>query len=388
MKKGFFSIVKAETLRMLTSPRLLLLTLAIPVGLFIYYFGLLNQGVPEKLPVALYDQDKTKTSRQLARMLNSSPTLDITTEVSSQQEGEKLVRTDEVLAFIIIPSHLEKDLFRGNNTQVVCYYNEQYITAGGLIDKAFRTTVGTFSAGAHINNLMQKGQTSAQAMTNTTPISIDTHILFNPHTNYSYYLNLSLMPMSFQVVVMIVTIFVLGSVLKNHKGRELFVASRGNVWVAYWGKILPYTFLFSIIGFFMNTLLFYKIGIPLLGSFFVVNLYLIVFILVCQLMALFFVSVCSSLRAALTLGSGYTAVAFSFAGYTFPEEGMPVSIQYLNYIFPFTSYLRLIINYAIKGISIGTFELKYIIAFIIFSGMGLMAMPLYNRLLKKGGYYA
>ena len=388
MKKGFFSIFKAELLAMLTSPRLVFLMILVPVGLFLYYASLLKQGVPEKLPIALYDQDGTKTSRQLTQMLDASSTLDIVSEVSSQLEGERAIKTDEVMAFIIIPADFEKDLFKGNSTQVVCFYNGQYILAGSLINKAFQTVVGTFAAGAHIKSLMQKGQTTSQAYVSTSPVNIDTHILFNPYTSYSYYLTLSLMPMALQIVIMVISIYVLGSVLKQRKGRELFVASRGNIWVAFWGKILPYTLLFSIIGFFMNSLLYYKIGIPLRGSFLVVNLYLIVFVVVCQLISLFFVSVCTSLRAALTLGGGYAAIAFSFAGYTFPEEGMPLSIQYLNYIFPFTSYLRLTVDYAIRGIPFNSFNLRYIIAFIIFCGMGLSALPFYNRLLKKGGYYA
>ncbi|MGM5631052.1 ABC transporter permease [Apibacter raozihei] len=386
MFKGFFSIFGSEVVRIITSPRLLFLIIGIPLGLFIYYTSLLNSGVPEKLPVVLYDQDRTQTSRQLGRMLNSSSSLNIVSEVFSYKDGEKKVRTDEALAFIIIPDDFEKNIFKGNSVSVVCYYNSQYILAGGIINKAFQTVVGTFSAGAHIKALMQKGNSSYQALAATSPVNTDKHILFNPYTNYSYYLNLSLMPMSIQIVIIVISIFSLGSVLKYDQGKELLEVGNQKIGVICMAKLLPYTIIFSIIGFFMNSLLYYKIKIPMHGNIWMINLYFIFFIIICQCVALFFVSLSTSLRAALTIGGGFAAISFSFAGYTFPEEGMPTVIKFINYCFPFTSYLRLTINYAVRGMNINIYDWKYILALIIFLILGFVSMFIYGNKLKKGGY--
>lgn len=387
MQKGFFSIFLNEVQRLLTSPRLMFLAVILPCGLFLYYASLLQEGVPRKFPVVLLDQDKSNTSRELGRMLNATSSMDIVAEVENQQDGEKMIRTDKAFALIIIPANFENDIYRNIDTQVACYYNNNYLLAGGLINKAFQSTVGSFAAGAHISGLTQKGLTQQQALAATSPINSKQHILFNPYTNYSYYLTIALMPMALQIIVMVVSIYVLGSVLKDRKGRELYVRSRGNVWVSFWAKTLPYTLLFSLIGFFMNSLLYYKIGIPLRGNFLIVNIYFIVFVIVCQLFGLFYVSFNKDLRSALTLGGSYSAIAFSFTGYTFPKEGLPDVIQYLSYTFPFTSYLRFIIDYAVRGIAIGSLNFGYIIAFMIFCLIGFASMPGYNRLLKKGGYY-
>ncbi|CVK15641.1 ABC-2 type transport system permease protein [Apibacter mensalis] len=387
MQKGFFSIFISEMQRLLTSPRLIFLAVILPCGLFLYYASLLQDGVPRKFPVVLLDQDKSNTSRKLGRMLNATSSLDIVAEVENEKDGEKMIRTDKAFALLIIPRNFEDDIYRNIDTQVVCYYNNNYLLAGGLINKAFQSTVGSFAAQAHINGLTQKGLTQKQAIAAASPIITKQHILFNPYTNYSYYLTIALMPMSLQIIMMVVSIYVLGSVLKDRKGRELFVRSKGNVWVSFWAKILPYTILFSIIGFFMNSLLYYKLGVPLRGNFIIVNIYFIVFVIVCQLFGLFYVSFNKDLRSALTLGGSYSAIAFSFTGYTFPKEGLPNIIQYLSYTFPFTSYLRFIIDYAIRGIAIGSLNFGYIIAFMVFCLLGILSMPKYNRLLKQGGYY-
>lgn len=385
MKRGFTFIFTEEIKKLSTNYRLLFVIFVIPLGLFFYYKNLLNKGVPQKLPVALYDQDQTKTSRELVRMLNATSSLDITSAVNSQEEGELKVRTDEAMAFIIIPTKFETDIFKGNQVKVSCYYNGEYLLCGSLINKAFQAVIGDFSGMIIQDNLMKKGLSSYQAGSSLSSFGIDIHILFNPFTNYSYYLSLSLMAMSFQIVIMTVTIYVLGSVLKYRTGRKLFLASNGNPWTAFWGKVLPYTILFSIIGFFMNSLVFYNIGTPLKGNFFITNLYFVLFVIVCQFLSLVYVTFCTSLRTALTLGGGSAAISFTFAGYTFPAEGLPAIIQYLSYIFPFTSYMRFIIDYSIRGISI-EYDVKYIVIFSIFIIIGLFSLIFYNKLLKKGCY--
>lgn len=138
----------------------------------------------------------------------------------------------------------------------------------------------------------------------------------------------------------------------------------------------------------MNSLLFYKLGVPLKGSFLVINLFFCVFVIVCQSMALFLTTLLSSMRTALTIGGSYAALAFSFAGYTFPPEGMSPFIQGLNYIFPFHSYMRFVVNYAIKGVSYNSDQRGYLISFAVFVLIGVVSIPFYYKRLKKGDYHA
>src|SRR5690606_26813591 len=110
------------------------------------------------------------------------------------------------------------------------------------------------------------------------------------------------------------------------------------------------------------------------------------FILICQSMALFLASVMSSLRTALTIGGSYAALAFSFAGYTFPPDGLSTFTQYFSYIFPFTYYIRFTVNYAIRGITFNSEQLHYMIALTVFACIGVIGILLYNKKLQKGGY--
>jgi len=385
--KNFAKIFLEEWTKIFSTPRLLLILFGVPLFIFFFYSSLMEKGVPTKLPVAILDQDKTPLSRQLGLMYSSTSTLDIY-NVNDELEGQTAVRKNDAYALIIIPKDFQKNILKGNYTSVSCYYNGQYLLSGAIIMKAFETVSQTLMAGVVLETLEQKGLTPDQAMSSILPINTDLHVLYNPYTSYSYYLNISFMPMALQIMVMIMAIYTFGLVLKQKKGKELLEKAGGKVYVVILGKILPYTIVFFALGFMMNALLYYKLGIPLRGSFLGVNIIFFAFVIVLQSLGLFIASITTSFRTALTIGGDYTALAFSFAGYTFPALGMNKFIQYLCYIFPFTSYMRFIVDYAVRGITYNDNQKAYIIGFAIFAIFGIIGVPFYHIKLKKGCYDA
>ena len=388
MKKGFLAIFKEEVYRLFKTPRLLLLTFGVPLFLFIFYASLFNQGVPTNLPIVVLDSDKSQLSRQFKMMIESTSTLSILEEVTDELAGEKLVRKGDAYAFVIIPKDFQKSIQKNDYTSVTCYYNGEYILPGGLIMEKFQTLAMMFAAGARIETLEQGGLTPDQALAMVNPINTNFHILFNPYTSYAIYLNLSFMPMAFQIIIMIVSVYAIGRTLKYQRGKELLDKANGNAIVAMLGTLLPYTVIFTIIGFLMNLLLYYGIEVTLNGNFWVVNLIFIGFVIAIQSMAFFVASTMNSLRLAMEVGADYAALAFSFAGYTFPANGMSTFIQVMNYIFPFTSYMRFIVDYSLRGIMFDTSQYGYVIAFAIFTCFGMIGIPFYVKKLQRGGYNA
>lgn len=388
MRKNFFKIFFEEWLRIFSTPRLLVILFGVPLFIFSYYTSLMEQGVPTKLPVAILDQDKTPISRQLGMMLASSPTIDLAYYVNNELEGESLVRKNDAYAFIIIPKNFQKNIFKGNYTSVSCYYNGQYLLSGAILLKAFQTVTQTFMAGVVLETLEQKGLSQDQALGSILPINTDLHVLYNPYTSYSYYLNIAFFPMALQIMVLIMSVYTFGLELKHKRGNQLLENANNNVYAVIFGKILPYTIIFCTLGFLMNSLLYFKIGTPLRGNFVGVNLIFFAFVIVLQSVGLFIASITTSFRTALTIGGDYAAIAFSFAGYTFPAIGMNTFIQYLCYVFPFTTYMRFIVDYAIRGIAFNEAQQWYLVGFAIFASFGVIGIPLYHRKLKKGGYDA
>ena len=383
--KGFWSVFKAEVKTIIFTPSKLLWSLGIPLFIFYLYASIFGNGILRDLPLAVLDNDKSSLSRELTRQLNANATIDLSEHINDEQTGNKLIRTGKVFGWIIIPNNFQRDLSIGKPVNVILYLNNNHLTPAGLINKAFNQTVGSFSATAKINVLMKTGSSVEQAKNNVQPIAIDNRTLFNPYINYSYYLCLSLFPMALQLTVMIITLYTLGSVLKNNKGRELYELSDYNVWKAYLGKVVPYTIIFSILVSLMTNYLFVYQGIPIKVSVAGIYLLTLLLVIVYQLIAVFFVTICKDFRSLASLGGGYSALSFSFSGYTFPQEGMPLGIKVLDMIFPFASYVRLLTNTAIKGMPIQN-SIWYLLGLLLFAVIGLLSLPKFGLMLEKGYY--
>lgn len=63
------------------------------------------------------------------------------------------------------------------------------------------------------------------------------------------------------------------------------------------------------------------------------------------------VTVLSNLRLSLSLGGGYSVLAFTFSGLTFLIMAMSKPMQWFCCIFPFTFYTDIMVDQALRGAS-------------------------------------
>ena len=255
----------------------------------------------------------------------------------------------------------------------------------GLIQKDFQTTVGMFSAGLVMKKKMQKGQQTERVRAEAQPVKVDDHGLFNPYANYAYYLLTALLPMMLQMIVMMVTVYVLGVEFRYRQGKHWLAQAGDSPLKALVGKLLPYTLVLFFVAWWMNYLLFGLIGAPLHIPMFNVVLITFALVIIYQIIGITLVSLLPNFRSALTIGSGFTAIAFSFAAYTFPMEGLPKSMQYLAQIFPYAHFMKYYVNRAIKGIPV---EMTWqpLLALLLFGLLLIVAYPMFVKKIKSGGY--
>ncbi|WP_392448685.1 ABC transporter permease [Capnocytophaga canis] len=383
---GLRTIFIKEAKQLLTSPKRLMMALGLPVLIFGFFGYAFQEDTPKDLPVLVTDYDQSAMSRQLIRWLDATSIMQISEQAESPKNAENQLRKGEVYAYIIIPSGFEKDILQNKTTQAICYTNGAYLLPSGFIQSAFINTVSTLSAGINLNKRTKKGASYQQAFAEVQSIKNDTHSLYNPYKNYNYFLSLGFIPMMFQMVVMIVSIFALGQMFKYRTAEIHFEEAGQNAWILLIGKLLPYTIVFVVLALCMDIYLFKVIGIPAKANYAGATILLsLLLVIVNQVLAVFFVSFFKDLRMALTFGGGFTAIAFSFSGYTFPLEAMPVFIQYVAKIFPFTHFLQSYINTAIRGLSF-YYSWENILAFCLFISTITISFPKFVKLIKQNGY--
>ena len=364
--KPSLRIAKREIALLFNSKSTFLFAVILPFVSILFFHTLLSEGVARNLPVAVVDLDHTAISRNIVAQLDASPEIEVGFFPLNQQKGEELVRLGKVYGLITIPQNFEANLKSGKQVNIINQYNSNILLPGGLEYKAFRKVIGTISAGVNIEKQRKQGVSMQQAIVNYQPLKSNNHVLSNPYTNYSYYLNTGFLAMFFQIFVMLTTIYCFGADLKYSKGNKLLTITKGSLSAIIVGKILPYTVWFLLVGIVMLFSMYVWQDFPFLGNKMLVLVGLILLILANQSFALFFIAISNSFREALTIGSGFSAVSLSFSGITFPIFGMPKVLQWLSQIFPFTHFFELLLDQSQRGFPV-FYSIKALAILVILS---------------------
>lgn len=347
--RNTWAVLQRELVRMTHQPIYLTLMLVLPLLSFAFFALLFNQGVARNIPIAILDEDHTTLSRKVAQMIDDTPTAMVAYDIQDIDEGERLMREGRVMAIVQIPAFFEKCILSNTQTHIENYVSGTNITVNGLLSKDIQTAVTTFSAGIQLQLLTKQGLTERQAMAQLMPVRFDRHVLFNPYINYGYYLAPSFLPMMLLIFVVLTTVFSIGTELKNSTAREWLRTADDSVGAALLGKTLPVTVGMFLLSLAMFVIIFKVVGTPLNGSLWVILTGTLLFIMSYQAISVLIVSLLANLRLSLSIGGGYSVLAFTFSGLTFPIMAMWEPMQWLSRLFPFTYYTDLFVDQMLRG---------------------------------------
>lgn len=384
--KSFLHIVKREFRLLFHNKSMFIFAVILPFISMLFFQTLFIQGVARDLPIAVVDLDNSSISRNIISQLDATPEVMVSFKPTTQLEGETLIKELKVYGLVTIPKNLGKNLKQGKQVAIINQFNGNLLLPSGLENKAFKRTIGTISAGINIQKQLKNGVYINQAKTNYQPITSNNHVLSNPYTNYSYYLNSGFLTFFFQIFVILTTIYCFGTDLKYNKGEKLYNIGKGNLITIILAKVIPYTLWFFLVGLIMYFTMFVYGDYPLNGNKATVLLALFLLITSSQAYGILFIALSKSFREALTFGSGFAAVALSFSGITFPIFGMPTVLQWLSQIFPYTHFLNLFLDQTQRGIPV-YYSLNAIIILVILSIFPvLLAFRKLKKLLIKGSF--
>ena len=335
---------------------------------------------------AVLDQDNTTLSRKAVQMIDDTPTAMVAYGIQGMDEGERLMREGKVMAIVQIPSFFEKNILSNSQTHIENYVSGTNITVNGLLSKDIQTAVTTFTAGIQLQLLTKQGLSEKQAMAQLMPVRFSRHVLFNPYINYGYYLSPSFMPMMLLIFVVMVTVFTIGTELKHATAREWIDTANGSVGAALTGKILPVTVIMFLMSLVMLLIIFKVVGVPLNGSLTVILLGTLLFILSYQAIAVFIVSLLSNLRLSLSIGGGYSVLAFTFSGLTFPIMAMWEPMQWVSKIFPFTFYTDIFVDQMLRGTP-WVYSLPDLCYMSLFIVLPLLCLPRLKRVCTEEKFW-
>lgn len=343
------AVARREVRRLTGKPIYLFCMLVAPALCALFFLSLMRNGLPTDMPIAVVDLDGSATSRNLIRQLDAFGQTEVVAKTVSFAEARREMQRGNVYGIFYIPQGFAADAASGRQPRLSFYTNATYLIAASLLFRDMKTMSALAGASVGLQTGLAKGGTTDQLMGQLQPIVIDTHALGNPWLNYSVYLNNTLLPGVLQLMIFLVTVFSIGSEIKEGTSREWLQRGGHSLTASLLGKLLPQTGIFMLVALLFGAALYGFNSFPLNSGWMPMLSALFLLVVASQAVGVFMIGVLPTLRLGLSFASLFGMIAFSIVGFSFPVLGMNPMLQALADLFPLRHYFLIYVDQALNG---------------------------------------
>ena len=349
-----------------------------PAVMSLFFCVIFYRGAIDDIPIVVVDRDHTPLSRQLLGMVNSTSGVSIAFQEQDMVSAEQMLLDGDVEGILYIDKGFEEGVYRGESAKVGCYLSGANISASGVLSRDIQLAVQSFSAGVALQSLESMGLSEAQAMVEIVPINIQSNIISNPYMNYGYYLAPIFMVLGVVIFTVLSTIYAIGRELRYATASEWLARAKDSLFGGVVGKLLPVTIAMFVMSQFIYFVLFVVMGMECVGSYLVISLVTVLFIVVYEGVAIALIALTANLRLALSLGGGYSVMAFTFSGITFPTIAMFGVARLFSKLFPLSYFSEFFVSQVMRGA-----PLSYDVDNLLYMTLFLVVVPLSWRRLGR-----
>lgn len=340
-RSPFRSVLLREWQRM-TSRRLYFgVCIVLPLFTLFFMATIFGNGQMENIPIGIIDQDNTATSRAIVRNISAVPTFKVTKHYVNEAAARKAVQKKEIYGYLSIPPRFEQDAIAGKNATLCYYYHYALLSVGGELMAAFETSLAPVSLSPIVMEAVALGVEQDQITTFLLPVQANNHPIYNPSLDYSIYLSQPFFFVLFQVLILLITVYAVGIEIKFRTANDWLATANGNMVTAVFGKLLPYTLIFILIGWLANFVMFGILHIPFQGNWWTMNLVTAIFIIATQALGLFLFSLFPAISLVISVVSMVGSLGATLSGVTFPVPNMYPIVQDASHLFPIRHFTEI-----------------------------------------------
>ena len=338
---NIWTIAKRELKILRKNPLYFFCMVVFPLLTLLFFTSLLDEGLPQEMPVGVVDLDNSYTSRALIRRLDGFQSSHVVAHYPSVAAARHAMQENDIYGFLYIPKGTTDQLLSARRPKVSYYYSNVSIAAGSMVMKDLKTVATLGSAAVGQATLRAKGLTDEQIQTFLQPIRIDLHQVANPWSNYNMYLSTVFVPGVMMLFMFLISAYSLGMELKRERSKELMAKAENNIVVAILGKYLPQALVFLILIFFYEFYIYHVLHFTHAGGWWTIILLSVLEVFASIGFGIFIFGLMPSLRMSMSICSLWGVLSFSLAGSAFPVMGMDAPIQALTWLFPLRHYYML-----------------------------------------------
>jgi ABC-2 type transport system permease protein len=368
-----WAVARKEFLHVLRDRRSLAMGILIPMMMLVLFGYALTLDV-DNVPIVVWDQSYTTTSRELLRRFSGSPYFAILRRVDNYQDVQRAIDSGEATGALVIPRDFAARERAGRTATV------QFIVDGSDANTAtivlgYATTIAqTYSQDLLLDGLRRSGSPPI-----AIPLDPRPRVWFNEDLEGKNYIVPGLIAVIMMVIAALLTSLCIAREWERGTMEQL-ISTPVKGYELILGKLVPYFtigVLDMVVAVVMGVRLFH---VPLLGNLGLLFAMAAVFLVGVLSMGILISITTKSQLLASQLAMVLTFLpAFLLSGFLVPITNMPRPIQWVTQLVPARYFVALLRGLYLKGVGarIMGFEI------VLLSVFGLVMLLLANLKFKK-----
>ncbi len=344
--RRFRAVAHKEFLHILRDPRSLVMSLALPVVMMALFGYALTLDV-DRIPLALFDQDQTPDSRELASRFAGSRYFDLSTDVENYAEAERLVDRDTCLAVLTIPRGYAADIGRGRTAKVQLLLDGTDSNTASIALGYATAIVTTFSQDLRNRRLNLESGNRFEA-----PIELRSRIWYNTTLESKNYIVPGLIAVILMIIAALLTSLTIAREWEMGTMEQLLSTPIRPLELVL-GKMSAYFVLGvadTVLAVVLGVMVF---GVPLRGNLLLLAVSCFVFLAGALCWGIFLSATVRSQLLAYQLGMISSFLpAFLLSGFVFAIENMPMPVQLFTYLIPARYFVAVLKGIFLKGVGL------------------------------------
>mgnify|MGYP002624441066 FL=1 len=367
------------------------LVVGIPALQLVLFGYAINLDV-RNVPTALLDRTDSALSRKLVGELAATQTFRLEHVVRSEAEAFRLLETSAIGAAILVPTDLDRRLYRGRGAEISILADATNPTVASAIalagqgygrtvaSRVARTAGGSAGVGIALSPDDAPRRGPAPQLVRTDAVRVEVLPLYNPERRTAVFIVPGLVGVILTMTMMLLTALAL--VRERERGTfEFLIATPVRGSEVMIGKILPYLIVGHLQVAIVLALGWLLFDVPLHGSFFDLGVGALPFLAAMLAMGLVVSSLARTQFQATQMAFFFFLPSLLLSGFMFPFEAMPEPAQWIGQVLPLTHFLRIMRGILLKGAAIEDLwlEVAAVCAFLAVA-LGLATLTFRKRL--------
>jgi ABC-2 type transport system permease protein len=359
MFRRLLPIVKKEFRQIRRDKRVLAILTLVPAGLLLLNGYALNLDV-QHIRMAVYDEEKSATSREFINSFVTSGYFEYVEMLSSSADASKLLDDAKVKCALIIPSDFSHKLASNDGADI-------QVLVDGMDSNVATTIVGyvqvlslQYSQKVILKNFAKIGRG------NYIPVQFDARIWYNPELKSAKFLVPGLIGFILAITAVIATSLSIVKEKERNTIEQIDVSPISSVELIV-GKMIPYAAISMIAAMIVLVAAYVLFGVTIKGSIFLLTCSTLLFVLAALSIGFFVSTVADSQQVAFQLAALMSMLpTMVFSGFMFPIRSMPWWLQVFSNVTPAKFYLVILRSIILKGVGLSAFwpQVVYLVIFV------------------------